>query len=124
SLTSVRRSARGRARPARRAAGVHAIGEQMSDRPDQSSKLKITAVECHALLAPNYDPRFTSSAQDSFIVVIRTDGGVTGIGESDVNPWMAKAAVEAPGTHTMGLSIKEMLIGADPFAIDELWRRM
>ncbi len=44
--------------------------------------MKITAVESHVLLAPNYDPRFTSSAQDSFIVVIRTDDGVTGIGES------------------------------------------
>jgi len=86
--------------------------------------MKITDVESHVLLAPNYDPRFTSSAQDSFIVVIRTDEGVIGIGESDVNPWIAKACVEAPGTHTMGLCVKEMLIGADPFDIDGLWRRM
>ena len=86
--------------------------------------MKITAVESYVLLAPNYDPRFTSSAQDSFIVVIRSDDGVVGIGESDVNPWVAKACVEAPGTHTMGLCIKEMLIGADPFDIEGLWRRM
>jgi L-alanine-DL-glutamate epimerase-like enolase superfamily enzyme len=87
-------------------------------------QLKITEVECHVLLAPDYDPRFTSSAQDSFVVAIRTDGGVTGIGECDANPWMAKACIEAPGTHTMGLSIREMLIGADPFLIGDLWRRM
>ena len=86
--------------------------------------MKITAVESHVLLAPNYDPRFTSSAQDSFIVLIRTDEGLVGIGESDVNPWIAKACVEARGTHTMGLGIKEMLIGADPFAIEDLWQRM
>ncbi|MFO1350851.1 MAG: mandelate racemase/muconate lactonizing enzyme family protein [Gammaproteobacteria bacterium] len=86
--------------------------------------MKITAIECHVLLAPNYDPRFTSSAQDSFIVVIRTDQGAVGIGESDVNPWRAKAGIEAPGTHTMGLCVKDMLIGADPFAIDALWRRL
>lgn len=86
--------------------------------------MKITAVECRVLLAPNYDPRFTSSAQDSFIVVVRTDEGVVGIGESDVNPWIAKACVEAPGTHTMGLCLKEMLIGADPFDIEGLWLRM
>ncbi len=96
----------------------------MTETPPDASDLRITAVECHALLAPNYDPRLTSSAQDSFIVVIRTDGGVTGIGEADVNPWMAKAAVEAPGTHTMGLCIRDMLLGADPFAIGALWRRM
>ena len=37
---------------------------------------------------------------------------------------MAKACIEAPGTHTMGLCIKEMLIGADPFQIGELWKKM
>ena len=87
-------------------------------------KLRITGVDCHVLLAPDYDPRFTSSAQDSLVVAIHTDGGVTGVGECDVNPWMAKVAIEAPGTHTMGLSIKDMLIGADPFDIGGLWQRM
>jgi L-alanine-DL-glutamate epimerase-like enolase superfamily enzyme len=37
---------------------------------------------------------------------------------------MAKACIEAPGTHTMGLSIRDMLIGADPFAIGDLWTKM
>lgn len=87
-------------------------------------KLKITNVRCHTLLAPDFDASFTSSAQDSFLVVIETDGGVTGVGECDANPWMAKACIEAPGTHTMGLSIRDMLIGADPFEIGEIWRRM
>ncbi len=86
--------------------------------------MKITDVECHVLLAPNYDPSFTSSAQDSFLVILHTDEGLTGIGESDVNPWLAKACIEAPGTHTMGLCIREMLIGADPADISGLWRRM
>ena len=62
-------------------------------------------------------------AQDSLVVVIHTDGGVSGVGECDANPWMAKACINAPGTHTMGLSIKDMLIGADPFEIGDLWRR-
>jgi len=85
--------------------------------------MKITDVECHVLLAPNMSTGKTSSAQDSFIVVLRTDEGVSGIGESDVNPWIAKACIEAPGTHTMGLGIRDMLIGADP--LDEgLWRRL
>lgn len=87
-------------------------------------KLKITEVECHVLLAPDYDPKFTSSAQDSFVIVIRTDGGVEGIGECDANPWMAKACIDAPGTHTMGLSIRDMLLGSDPFAIGDIWRKI
>src|ERR1700683_1319632 len=86
--------------------------------------MKITDVECHVLVAPNYDPALTSSAQDSFLVVLRTDEGLSGLGESDVNPWIAKACIEAPGTHTMGQGLKEILIGADPLAIEDLWRRM
>jgi L-alanine-DL-glutamate epimerase-like enolase superfamily enzyme len=86
--------------------------------------LKITDIECHVLLAPNMNKGSTSSAQDSFIVVVRTDEGLSGIGESDVNPWIAKACIEAPGTHTMGLGIKDMLLGADPLRIEELWQRL
>ena len=87
-------------------------------------RLQITDIECHVLLAPDYDSSNTSSAQDSFVVIINTDGGVSGIGECDANPWMAKACVEAPGTHTMGLSIRDMLIGANPFEIGNLWRKI
>jgi L-alanine-DL-glutamate epimerase-like enolase superfamily enzyme len=86
--------------------------------------MKITEIEVHIVLAPNMDPTLTSSAQDSLVVLIHTDEGVTGMGESDVNPWMAKAAILAPGTHTMGLCIRDMLIGADPFDIAGLWDRM
>ncbi len=87
-------------------------------------RLTITAVECHVLLAPDFDISLTSSAQDSLVVVIHTDQGVSGIGECDANPWMAKACIEAPGTHTMGLSIRDILIGSNPFEIGALWRRM
>ena len=90
----------------------------------QPPRLRITGIDCHVLLAPDYDSSFTSSAQDSLVVVIHTDGGVSGVGECDANPWMAKACIEAPGTHTMGLSIRDMLTGADPFEIGELWRRI
>ena len=43
--------------------------------PSPPPLLKITDVECYALLAPDFDPGFTSSAQDTFVVVIRTDDG-------------------------------------------------
>jgi L-alanine-DL-glutamate epimerase-like enolase superfamily enzyme len=69
------------------------------------------------------NPAYTSSAQDSFVVVVRTDEGLYGIGESDVNPWIAKACVEAPGTHTMSLCLRDLLVGQDPMDIEGLWRR-
>src|SRR5579871_1037065 len=85
--------------------------------------MKITDIECHVLLAPNYSPAYTSSAQDSFLVVVRTDEALSGIGESDVNPWIARACVEARGTHTMSLCLRDLLIGEDPLDIGGCGRR-
>jgi len=86
--------------------------------------MRITDVRSHVLLAPDVDEGLTSSAQDGFLVVIETDEGVWGVGESDLNPWIAKACVTAPGTHTMGRSLREMLLGEDPRDIDRLWRKL
>jgi L-alanine-DL-glutamate epimerase-like enolase superfamily enzyme len=86
--------------------------------------MKITKVDCHVLLDPGYDVGATSSAQDDIVVEIHTDEGVTGIGESDVNPWMARACIEAPGIHTMGLGLTEMLVGEDPLRVEKLWEKM
>lgn len=86
--------------------------------------LKITGVDCYVLLATDYDPRNTSSAQDTLVVVVRTNEGLTGVGECDVNPWMARACIEAPGTHTMGLSIKDLLVGSNPFDIGGVWQKL
>jgi L-alanine-DL-glutamate epimerase-like enolase superfamily enzyme len=86
--------------------------------------MKITKIECHVLLDPGYDIGSTSSAQDDLVVEIHTDEGLSGIGETDLNPWIARACIEAPSTHTMGLGLAEMLIGKDPLRVEELWDRM
>lgn len=86
--------------------------------------MKITDIECLVLLVPDYDAAACSSAQDNLVVRIHTDEGLVGIGETDTNPWAAKALIEAPGTHIMGLGLKEMLVGADPSDVEGLWERL
>ncbi len=86
--------------------------------------MKISGVECHVLLDPDYDVEATSSAQDDIVVEIHTDEGLTGIGETDLNPWIAQACVEAPSTHTMGRGLTDMLIGQDPLDVEGLWDRL
>jgi L-alanine-DL-glutamate epimerase-like enolase superfamily enzyme len=86
--------------------------------------MKITDIECHILLAPDVRKDATSSAQDDIVVLVHTDEGITGVGETDVNPWIAKACIEAPGTHTMGLGLKEMLLGKNPLDIERLWEQL
>ncbi len=86
--------------------------------------MRVTAIKCHVLLDPEFDIGATSSAQDDLVVEIHTDEGITGIGETDVNPWIARACIEAPGTHTMGLGLSEMLLGSDPMDIEGIWNRL
>src|SRR5690349_9199035 len=86
--------------------------------------MKITKIDCHVLLDPGYDIGATSSSQDDIVVEIHTDEGITGVGETDVNPWIAKACIEAPGTHTMGLGLKEMLIGENPLEPERIWEKL
>jgi L-alanine-DL-glutamate epimerase-like enolase superfamily enzyme len=86
--------------------------------------VKITGVDCHVLLDPEFDIGATSSAQDDLVVEIHTDEGISGVGETDVNPWIARECIMAPGTHTMGQGLTEMLIGADPLYVEDLWERL
>ncbi len=86
--------------------------------------MKITKIDCHVLLIPDYDAQACSSAQDDLVVEIHTDEGLVGIGETDTNPWVARECIRARGTHCMGLGLEEMLIGADPLDPEALWQRL
>jgi L-alanine-DL-glutamate epimerase-like enolase superfamily enzyme len=83
--------------------------------------MRIVDVTTHVLLDPGLDVDATSSAQDTIVVEITTDEGIVGIGETDLNAWMARACIEAPGTHTMDRGLKGMLIGRDPIDPVALW---
>src|SRR5579863_2986789 len=86
--------------------------------------MRITDVRTHVLVDPGLDPRATSSAQDTIVVEVDTDEGITGIGETDLNAWIARACIEAPGTNTMDRGLKRMLIGADPLDPPRVWREL
>ena len=86
--------------------------------------MKITKVECFVLLVPDFRADACSSAQDNLVVKIHTDDGHVGIGETDTNPWVARAMIEAPGTHIMGLGLHRDAHGQDPTDVEGLWEKM
>lgn len=86
--------------------------------------MRVTRVECHVLLDPAYERDATSSAQDDIVVEVHTDEGLVGIGETDLNGWVARACIEAPGTHTMDLGLGELLVGMDPLDPVAAWERL
>lgn len=86
--------------------------------------MKIVDIECHILVVPDLKENATSSSQDDLIVIIHTDEGIQGIGETDTGPWLAKAAIEAPGSHSMAMGMKDLLIGQDPFDTAAIWEKL
>lgn len=84
----------------------------------------ITDVNCTVLAVPDCNTDACDSAQDTIIVEVSSDEGHTGIGETDANPWVVKALIEAPGSHIMSLGLKELLIGQDPTQPAALWERL
>jgi L-alanine-DL-glutamate epimerase-like enolase superfamily enzyme len=86
--------------------------------------VKISAVTCHVLLDPGFESDATSSAQDTIVVEVETDEGIVGIGETDLNAWVARACIEAPGMHTMDAGLTETLVGLDPLDPVAVWNRL
>lgn len=83
--------------------------------------MRITGIDCHILLDPGYERDATSSNQDDIVVEVHTDEGITGIGETDLNAWVARECIEAPGMHTMDLGLGQTLIGMDPLDPVKVW---
>ena len=86
--------------------------------------MKITDIECHILVVPDLKEDATSSSQDNIVVIVHTDDGIHGIGETDTGPWLVKAAIEAPGSHSMAMGMKDLLIGQDPFDTTAIWEKL
>ena len=85
----------------------------------------ITDVEALLLRQPRtIASAIADGSQDALIVRVHTDEGITGIGEVDSIPLVAKAVIEAPASHKIASGLRSLLVGEDPLAIRRLWDRM
>jgi L-alanine-DL-glutamate epimerase-like enolase superfamily enzyme len=85
--------------------------------------MKITRVEAIPLRLPEVTERCDGS-QETLIVKVHTDAGITGIGEVDSSALVAKAAIEAPLSHKICRGLAECVLGQDPFEIERLIHQM
>jgi L-rhamnonate dehydratase len=87
--------------------------------------MRIVDVEAVLLRQPSeIDATAADGSQDALIVRIHTDEGITGIGEVDSMPVVAKAAIDAPRAHRIANGLASLLIGEDPADTGRLWQRM
>lgn len=81
----------------------------------------ITEVEAIILRQPEVDASRADGGQDTLLIRIHTDDGRVGLGEVDSSPEIAKAAVDAPASHSIHNGLRALLIGRDPQDLPELW---
>ena len=86
--------------------------------------MKITDVEAIVLRQAVVDEGIADGSQDDLVVRIHTDEGITGIGEVDSSPELVQALVQAPSSHAVAVSLRDVLIGEDPLDVERLWQKM
>ena len=86
--------------------------------------MKITDVEAIVLRQAVVNEGIADGSQDDLVVRIHTDEGITGIGEVDSSPELVQALVQAPSSHAVAVSLRDVLIGEDPMDVERLWQKM
>lgn len=86
--------------------------------------MKITEVEAIYLRLPDLDASQCDGTQDTLVIRVHTDEGITGIGEVDSSPLVAQAVVNAPPSHSIATGLRSLLIGENPIEIERLWDKM
>jgi len=86
--------------------------------------VKITDVEAIVLRQAEVNEGIADGSQDDLVVRIHTDEGITGIGEVDSSPELVQALVQAPSSHAVAVSLRDVLIGENPLDVERLWQKM
>ena len=85
--------------------------------------MKITDVTAMVLRLPEVTTA-CDGTQDTCLIRVETDAGITGWGEVDSCPSVVKAIVDAPLSHQICNGLRNALRGADPLAIDACMAQM
>jgi L-alanine-DL-glutamate epimerase-like enolase superfamily enzyme len=86
--------------------------------------MKITKIEAIHLRAEDPLIELFDGSYDDCVLVVHTDAGLTGIGETESMAPAIQAIVRGPSAHNHARSLSAVLVGADPADPVELWHRM
>lgn len=87
-------------------------------------KIKITKVEAIIVKQPGEIKLIGDGSQDSVIIRIETDAGITGWGEVDSSPYIVKEIIECPPSHIVCRGLRDVVVGQDPFDVEKIWNDM
>ncbi len=85
--------------------------------------MKITDVEAIILKQDSIE-MIGDGSQDTVLVLVHTDEGITGVGEVDSSPYVVKSVIEAKASHMVCMGLRDVVIGEDPFDVEKIWWKM
>ena len=85
--------------------------------------MKITAIEAIHMRVEDRNIGLFDGSYDNCVIVIHTDEGLTGLGETESLAPAIQAIINGPSAHNHAQALKEVLIGCDPGDAG-LWERM
>jgi L-rhamnonate dehydratase len=85
--------------------------------------MKITNVQGVVLRLP-VRQAVADGTQDDLLIRIETDEGIVGYGEVDTSPEVGKTAIDAQMSHGTCYGLREVLVGLDPFDVEQIWELM
>jgi L-rhamnonate dehydratase len=86
--------------------------------------MKITAIEAIHLRVEDPNIGLFDGSYDDCVVRVRTDQGITGIGEVESLAPAIQALIYAAPAHNHARGLSELLVGRDPANPEELWNLM
>ncbi len=86
--------------------------------------MKITAIEAIHLRAEDPLIELFDGSYDDCVIVVHTDEGLTGIGETESMAPAIQAIVRGPSAHNHARSLSAVLVGRDPSDPVALWHEM
>ena len=99
-----------------------ASSRAVRDESTSRSAMRIVDIEAVVLRLRVVDVRRADGTQDAFLVRVRTEDGLEGIGEADTSPYLARTVVEMPASHAVARGLRELVLGQDARDIERLWR--
>ena len=86
--------------------------------------MKITDVETIIVRQPGGITLIGDGTQDTCIILVHTDAGITGAAEVDSAPYVLKSIIEMPASHQACQGLRDLVVGEDPFDVEKIWNKM
>lgn len=86
--------------------------------------MRITEIEAIHLRIEDPNIGLFDGSYDDCVIVVRTEEGITGIGEVESLAPAIQAIVNAPPAHNHARGLRELLVGEDPTDPERLWQLM